>query len=125
MIDGTSKVLSIERQCQLVSISRSGYYYQPAGETELNLRLIRLIDEQHMKTPFYGSRQMARHLCRQGYVVGRKRVRRLMAKHGVGRGTDLRNEVRRDVLRGPGIAAKLRIPVKADSVYVSRRTALR
>ena len=83
MIDGTSKVLSIERQCQLVSISRSGYYYQPAGETELNLRLMRLIDEQHMKTPFYGSRQMARHLCRQGYVVGRKRVRRLMAKMGL------------------------------------------
>ena len=83
MIDGTSKVLSIERQCQLVSISRSGYYYQPAGETALNLRLMRLIDEQHMKTPFYGSRQMARYLRRQGYVVGRKRVRRLMAKMGL------------------------------------------
>ena len=83
MIDGASKVLSIERQCQLVSISRSGYYYQPAGETALNLRLMRLIDEQHMKTPFYGSRQMARYLRRQGYVVGRKRVRRLMAKMGL------------------------------------------
>ena len=80
MIDGDHKVLSIERQCALVSISRSGYYYQPTGETELNMRLMRLIDEQHMKTPFYGARQMARHLRRQGYIVGRKRIRRLMAK---------------------------------------------
>ena len=80
MIDGDHKVLSIERQCALVSISRSGYYYQPTGETELNMRLMRLIDEQHMKAPFYGARQMARHLRRQGYIVGRKRIRRLMAK---------------------------------------------
>jgi putative transposase len=83
MIDGDHKVLSIVRQCELVSISRSGYYYQPAGETELNLRLMRLIDEQHLKTPFYGARQMARHLRRQGYTVSRKRIRRLMTKMGL------------------------------------------
>lgn len=83
MIDADHKVISIVRQCELVSISRSGYYYEPTGETELNLRLMRLIDEQHMMTPFYGARQMARHLRRQGYTVSRKRIRRLMAKMGL------------------------------------------
>jgi putative transposase len=83
MIDSDHKSLSIARQCQLVSISRSGFYYQPSGETELNLTLMRLIDEQHMRTPFYGARQMARHLRREGYVVGRKRIRRLMQKMGL------------------------------------------
>jgi len=67
----------------LVGISRSGFYYQPAGETQLNLTLMRLIDEQHMRTPYYGARQMARYLRREGYVVGRKRIRRLMHKMGL------------------------------------------
>jgi putative transposase len=75
--------LSIARQCQLVSISRSGFYYQPSGESALNLTLMRLIDEQHMRTPFYGARQMVRHLRREGYVVSGKRVRRLMQKMGL------------------------------------------
>jgi putative transposase len=75
--------LSVVRQCDLVSISRSGFYYQPTGETSLNLTLMRLIDVQFLETPWYGSRQMARHLRREGYTVGRKRVRRLMAKMGL------------------------------------------
>ena len=75
--------LSIARQCELVSISRSGFYYRPAGETPLNLEVMRLIDAQFLETPWYGSRQMARHLRREGYVIGRKRVRRLMAKMGL------------------------------------------
>jgi len=75
--------LSVVRQCELVSISRSGFYYQPVGETPLNLALMRLIDAQFLETPWYGSRQMARHLRREGYTVGRKRVRRLMAKMGL------------------------------------------
>jgi putative transposase len=83
MIDSEHPSLSIARQCQLVSISRSGFYYQPSGESELNLTLMRLIDEQHMRTPFYGARQMVRHLRREGYVVSRKRVRRLMQKMGL------------------------------------------
>jgi putative transposase len=53
------------------------------GESPLNLSLMRVIDAQFLETPWYGSRQMARHLRRGGYVVGRKRVRRLMAKMGV------------------------------------------
>jgi len=83
MIDPAHPHLSIVRQCGLVSISRSAFYYEPTGETPLNLALMRLIDEQFLETPFYGSRQMARHLRRRGYGVGRKRVRRLMAKMGL------------------------------------------
>lgn len=83
MIDPVHPHLSIVRQCALVSISRSAFYYAPTGETPLNLALMRLIDEQFLETPFYGARQMARHLRRRGYVVGRKRTRRLMAKMGL------------------------------------------
>jgi putative transposase len=83
MIDPEHPELSVVRQCELVSISRSGFYYQPVGETPLNLELMWLIDRQFLETPWYGSRQMARHLRREGYPVGRKRVRRLMAKMGL------------------------------------------
>ena len=83
MIDPEHPRLSVVRQCELVSISRSGFYHRPAGETALNLELMRLIDAQFLETPWYGSRQMARHLCREGYTVGRKRVRRLMARMGL------------------------------------------
>ena len=71
------------RQCELVSISRSSFYYQPVDETAENLALMRLIDAQFLETPWYGSRQMARHLRRDGHEVGRKRVRRLMAVIGL------------------------------------------
>jgi putative transposase len=67
----------------LVSISRSSFYYEGKGESRLNLNLMRLIDEQFLETPWYGSRQMARHLRRLGYCVGRKRVRRLMRLMGL------------------------------------------
>ena len=83
MIEPEHPQLSILRQCALVSISRSGFYHRPVGENPLNLELMRLIDVQFLETPWYGSRQMARHLQRQGYTVGRKRIRRLMAKMGL------------------------------------------
>jgi len=83
MIDPKHPTLSVKRQCQLVSISRSCFYGGRQSESPLNLTLMRVIDEQFMETPFYGSRQMARHLKRQGYEVGRKRVRRLMARMGL------------------------------------------
>lgn len=83
MIEPEHPRLSIVRQCELVSISRSGFYYRPAGEMPLNLELMRLIDAQFLETPWYGSRQMVRHLRHEGYVVGRKRVRRLMATMGL------------------------------------------
>ena len=83
MVEPANKHLSIQTQCQLLSISRSGWYYEPKGEPPLNLTLMRLIDEQFLATPYYGSRQMARWLRRQGYDVGRHRVRRLMALMGL------------------------------------------
>ncbi len=75
--------LSIVRQCKLVSISRSSFYHRPVGETAETLALMRLIDAQFLETPWYGSRQMARHLRREGHAVGRKRVRRLMGRMGL------------------------------------------
>jgi putative transposase len=83
MIDPDEPRLSIVRQCELVCISRSSFYFEGKGESPLNLTLMRLIDEQFLQTPFYGSRQMARWLRRQGHRVDRKRVRRLMRKMGL------------------------------------------
>ena len=67
----------------MVSISRSAFYYEPTGESPFNLALMREIDEAFMACPFYGVRQMMRHLRRLGYPVGRKRVARLMALMGL------------------------------------------
>ena len=83
LIDPDHPTLSVVCQCQLVAINRSGFYYQPVGETAENLALMRLIDAQFLETPWYGSRQMARHLRREGHAVGRKRIRRLMATMGL------------------------------------------
>ena len=83
MVDPEHPRLSIVRQCALVSIARSSFYYQGKGESPLNLALMRAIDEQFLETPWYGARQMAQHLKRLGYCVGRKRVRRLMRLMGL------------------------------------------
>ena len=83
MIETEHPQLSIVRQCELVLVSRSGFYHRPAAETPLNLELMRRIDMQFLEAPWYGSRQMARHLRREGYQVGRKRIRRLMARMGL------------------------------------------
>lgn len=83
MIDPQDERLSLVRQCALVGIARSSYYYRPVGESQRNLRLMRLIDELHLNCPWYGSRQMARVLRRRGHRVGRKRVRRLMRVMGL------------------------------------------
>ena len=75
--------LSLSRQCRLLSIGRSSFYYAPRGESQENLALMRRIDELFLKYPFYGSRQMARQLRREGIFVGRHRVRRLMRLMGL------------------------------------------
>ena len=75
--------LSIRRQCELLGLSRSSWYYEPARESEENLRLMELIDRQYLLTPFYGSRRMCAWLRRQGYGVNRKRVQRLMRLMGL------------------------------------------
>ena len=70
--------LSVRRQCKLLSLTRSGLYYSPKGESAENLKFMKIIDEQFLNTPWYGSRQMARHMQRLGHQCGRHRVRRLM-----------------------------------------------
>ena len=75
--------LSLSRQCKVLSISRSSFYYAPKGESPENLALMRRIDELFLKYPFYGSRQMVRQLRRDGACVGRHRVRRLMRLMGL------------------------------------------
>ncbi len=75
--------LSLSRRCELVGLNRSTYYLPAATESEENLRLMRLIDEQYLKTPFYGSRRMTAVLQRRGEAVNRKRVQRLMALMGL------------------------------------------
>jgi putative transposase len=79
-IERRHPLLSLRRQCRLLSLSRSALYYTPAGERAENLKLMVLIDQQFLETPWYGSRQMARWLRRQGRAVGRHRVRRLMCQ---------------------------------------------
>ena len=75
--------LSLSRQCRLLAISRSSFYYTPRGESPENLVLMRRIDEMFLRYPFYGSRQMVRQLRRDGIHVGRHRVRRLMRLMGL------------------------------------------
>jgi putative transposase len=83
MISAEYLGLSLSRQCKILSLSRSSFYYTPLGESVANLALMRRIDELFMKYPFYGSRQMTRHLRREGESVGRHRVRRLMRLMGL------------------------------------------
>jgi putative transposase len=83
MVEPDNPDLSITAQCRLLSISRSGYYYAPVPENGATLALMAVIDQVFMDCPWYGSRQMARHLQRMGHAVGRRRVRRLMAKMGL------------------------------------------
>ncbi|NKB18425.1 MAG: IS3 family transposase [Pseudanabaena sp. CRU_2_10] len=71
------------RQCQLLGIARSSFYYQPKSPSDEELTLLRLIDQQYLKTPFYGSRRMSVVLHQQGYEVNRKRVQRLMRQLGI------------------------------------------
>jgi putative transposase len=83
MIQRDRPGLSLSRQCEILSISRSSFYYAPKGESAENLALMRRIDELFLKYPFYGSRQMVRQLRREGICVGRHRVRRLMHLMGL------------------------------------------
>ena len=75
--------LSIARQCDLLGLARSSYYYVAQGEGPYNLLLMRLIDEQYTRRPFFGIRRMTDYLRRQGYAVNHKRVQRLMRLMGL------------------------------------------
>ena len=83
MIEVNHPDLSIRRQCELVGLNRSTFYYLPATESEDNLLLMRLLDEQYMRTPFYGWPRMTAYLRKQGYLVNHKRVQRLLGIMGL------------------------------------------
>lgn len=83
MVDREHPQISIRRQCELLGLNRSAFYYKPAEESELNMLLMRLLDEQYTKTPFYGIRRMRASLRRQGYSVNHKRIQRLMRIMGL------------------------------------------
>lgn len=82
-MEPVSPSMPIVRQCELLDLPRSSFYYEPEGESELNLLLMRLIDEEFMRHPFYGARRMKAWLWTQGYEVNRKRVSRLMRLMGL------------------------------------------
>ena len=82
-MNGHHPDLSLACQCALLGISRSSLYYQPTQAKVKDLELMTLMDRQYLKTPFYGSRRMSVWLRREGYLVNRKRVRRLMRVMGI------------------------------------------
>src|SRR3981189_2511318 len=75
--------IRVRRQWGVVGVPRPRVYYEPVGESEENLRLMRLLDEQYTRTPFYGSRKMTEWLATEGHAVNRKRVSRLMELLGI------------------------------------------
>ena len=83
MINPNNQNLSISRQCRLLNVNRSTYYYKKRPIKPINLKLMELIDKQYLKTPTWGSRSMMNHLRRQGYKINRKRVQRLMRLMGL------------------------------------------
>jgi putative transposase len=83
LIEADHPELSVRRQCELLGLNRSSFYYEPAMESADNLRLMRLIDEQYTLRPYYGSRRMTVWLSEQGEAVNRKRVQRLMRIMGL------------------------------------------
>ena len=82
-MDPSDAQFSIRQQCQLVGLARSSWYVHPATESEENLQLMRLLDQQYLRTPFYGVRRMTAWLQREGHEVNDKRVRRLLRLMGL------------------------------------------
>ncbi len=83
LIESGHQAISIKRQCELLGLNRSTLYYQPKPEKDENIKLLRLIDEEYTRHPFYGYRKMTCYLQRLGFGVNHKRVRRLMRKLGL------------------------------------------
>lgn len=80
MVSKDNKELSLKRQCELLDIARSSYYYEPSEETAQNLSLMRQIDELHLKYPFYGVKRVRAALSTEEAPLNEKHVRRLMRK---------------------------------------------
>lgn len=83
LIQPTDNEISISRQCELLGLSKSSYYYSPVLESEENLLYMRLMDEEYLKRPYYGVMQMTYFLRNQGFKVNPKRIRRLLRQMGL------------------------------------------
>jgi len=119
-------MISIARQCALLGLARSGYYYEPVAVSPRNLELMRVIDEIYTRAPFYGSPRITATLQARGYVVNHKRVERLMSIMGLQGVQPKRNlsqpgEVRR---KYPYLLRNLTID-RADFVWASDITYIR
>jgi putative transposase len=77
-IDRNDKKLNISKQCELLSIHRSGLYYSPVAEKEESLQIMELLDKQYFDTPFYGVLRLTAHFHKLGFSINVKRMRRLM-----------------------------------------------
>jgi putative transposase len=83
LVEREAAALPVSRQCRLLAISRSSVYRRPAEVSEEDCAIMALIDRQYLARPYYGSRRVAAWLATQGFVVNRKRVRRLMRLAGL------------------------------------------
>jgi putative transposase len=83
LIEPGHEHLSVRRQCELLGLNRSSFYYQAARESRDELRLMRLLDEEYTRHPFYGSRKLTKWLRQQGEEVNRKHVQRLLRLMGL------------------------------------------
>jgi putative transposase len=83
MIDPSEPTVSVMRQCRLLNVSRSGFYYKSKPISAEDLKLMRLIDEHYLNHPCAGSRSMRNHLQRLGYRINRKKIQRLMRLMGI------------------------------------------
>jgi len=81
-IERPGNIIPVGRQTKLLGVARSTVYYEPVVDT-YTLELMRLIDEEYTKAPFYGSRKIKAVLRRKGYKVNRKRIQRLMRLMGI------------------------------------------
>jgi putative transposase len=82
-VEPANSMISVSRQCELLGLNRSSYYYRSERNDSYNEYLMRLIDEQYTRTPFFGVPKMTAWLCRQGHWVNEKRIRRLMRLMGL------------------------------------------
>jgi putative transposase len=126
LVEPEHERLSIARQCELLGMSRAAYYYEPWEWDETALAMLRAIDEEYTRHPFLGKRRMGDYLAEQGYDVGIKRTRTLMAWLGLEaiypkKNTSVPN---REHKKYPYLLRKLPI-VRPNQVWVSDITYVR
>jgi len=83
LIDTEDDIYSVRKQCLILGLNRSSWYYEPVPLSELDRTLMRLLDEKYTKTPFYGVRKMTKYLRDAGYAIGKDHVRTLLREMGL------------------------------------------